>query len=110
MTDVWLVSEAVQPFCLVSQRLESVPARKEIPLCGGTMQVVERLSVAELFVRSPPHPSRCAAWIHIPSLESLSCFGAHTGSVSRICQNAVWWCDSDSPMRRPTLILPATRY
>jgi len=31
------------------------------PLCGGTMQVVERLSVAQLFVRSPPHPSRCTA-------------------------------------------------
>ena len=31
------------------------------PLCGGTMQVVERLSVAQLLVRSPPHPSRCAA-------------------------------------------------
>ena len=25
------------------------------PLCGGTMQVVERLSAAQLFLRSPPH-------------------------------------------------------
>jgi len=31
------------------------------PLCGGTMQVVERLSAAQLLLRSPPHPSRCAA-------------------------------------------------
>jgi predicted RNA-binding Zn-ribbon protein involved in translation (DUF1610 family) len=31
------------------------------PLCGGTMQVVERLSAAQLLLRSPPHSSRCAA-------------------------------------------------
>jgi len=31
------------------------------PLCGGTMQVVERLSAAQLLLRSPPHPSRRAA-------------------------------------------------
>jgi hypothetical protein len=31
------------------------------PLCGGTMQVVERLSAAQLFLRSPPHLSRCTA-------------------------------------------------
>src|SRR6202034_2409555 len=31
------------------------------PLCGGTMQVVERLSAAQLLLRSPPHLSRCAA-------------------------------------------------
>jgi len=31
------------------------------PLCGGTMQVVERLSAAQLMLRSPPHLSRCAA-------------------------------------------------
>jgi hypothetical protein len=30
------------------------------PLCGGTMQVVERLSAAQLLLRSPPHLSRCA--------------------------------------------------
>jgi hypothetical protein len=33
----------------------------QCPLCGGTMQVVERLSAAQLLLRSPPHPSRCAA-------------------------------------------------
>jgi len=29
------------------------------PLCGGNMQVVERLSTAQLLLRSPPHPSPC---------------------------------------------------
>jgi hypothetical protein len=32
------------------------------PVCGGTMRVVERLSVAQLLLlRSPPQPDRCAA-------------------------------------------------
>jgi hypothetical protein len=31
------------------------------PLCGGIMSVVERLSAAQLFLRSPPDYSRCAA-------------------------------------------------
>jgi hypothetical protein len=33
----------------------------QCPLCGGIMQVVERLSAAQLFLRSPPPLSRCAA-------------------------------------------------
>src|SRR5213595_115051 len=33
----------------------------QCPLCGGNMQVVERLSAAQLLLRSPPHLSRCAA-------------------------------------------------
>jgi hypothetical protein len=32
----------------------------QCPLCGGTMQVVERLSAAQLLLRSPPHLSRFA--------------------------------------------------
>jgi hypothetical protein len=32
----------------------------QCPLCGGTMQLVERLSAAQLLLRSPPHLSRCA--------------------------------------------------
>jgi hypothetical protein len=32
----------------------------QCPLCGGTMHVVEHLSVAQLLLRSPPHLSRCA--------------------------------------------------
>jgi hypothetical protein len=31
------------------------------PVCGGTMRVVERFSVAQLLLRSPPQPDRCAA-------------------------------------------------
>jgi hypothetical protein len=31
------------------------------PVCGGTMHVVERLSAAQLLLRSPPEPDRCAA-------------------------------------------------
>jgi hypothetical protein len=31
------------------------------PVCGGTMRVVERLSPAQLLIRSPPQPDRCAA-------------------------------------------------
>jgi hypothetical protein len=31
------------------------------PVCGGTMRVVERLSTAQLLLRSPPEPGRCAA-------------------------------------------------
>ncbi len=31
------------------------------PLCGGTMRVVERISTAQLLLRSPPRTLRCAA-------------------------------------------------
>ena len=31
------------------------------PVCGGTMHVIERLSAAQLLLRSPPQPDRCAA-------------------------------------------------
>jgi hypothetical protein len=31
------------------------------PVCGGTMRVAERLSAAQLLLRSPPQPDRCAA-------------------------------------------------
>ena len=31
------------------------------PVCGGVMHVVERLSAAQLLLRSPPQPDRCAA-------------------------------------------------
>jgi hypothetical protein len=31
------------------------------PVCGGTMRVVERLSAAQLLLRSPPQLDRCAA-------------------------------------------------
>src|SRR6266853_2856045 len=38
-----------------------IPSLWRCPLCGGTMHVVERLSAAQLLLRSPPHLSRCAA-------------------------------------------------
>jgi hypothetical protein len=43
--------------------LAALPAHSlwQCPLCGGTMQVVERLSAAQLLLRSPPYLSRCAA-------------------------------------------------
>jgi hypothetical protein len=31
------------------------------PVCGGNMHVVERLSAAQLLLRSPPQPEPCAA-------------------------------------------------
>jgi hypothetical protein len=31
------------------------------PVCGGTMHVVERLTAAQLLLRSPPQPDQCAA-------------------------------------------------
>jgi hypothetical protein len=39
----------------------STPSLWQCPLCGGIMQVVERLSVARLFLRSPPPPRARAA-------------------------------------------------
>ena len=33
----------------------------DCPVCGGTMRVVERLSAAQLLLRSPPQPDRCTA-------------------------------------------------
>jgi len=39
----------------------STHSRWNCPLCGGTMQLVERLSAAQLLLRSPPHSGRCAA-------------------------------------------------
>ena len=61
------------PLCLRLLQLSGQPAARatpsalpihslwRCPLCGGTMQVVERLSAAQLLLRSPPHLSRCAA-------------------------------------------------
>ena len=40
---------------------EKVHSLWNCPLCGGTMHVVERLSAAQLLLRSPPQPKRCAA-------------------------------------------------
>jgi hypothetical protein len=37
------------------------PLHWNCPLCGGIMRVVERLTAAQLLLRSPPYSNRCAA-------------------------------------------------
>ena len=37
------------------------PSLWNCPVCGGSMHVVERFSAAQLMLRSPPLPERCAA-------------------------------------------------
>jgi hypothetical protein len=48
-------ADAASPAALPTHTL------RKCPLCGGPMQVVERLSAAQLLLRSPPHLSQCAA-------------------------------------------------
>jgi len=72
------------------------------------MQVVEPSPPA-----TPPRSpliSAGAPYESASQLESRSCFGAHTGFVSRIPQNAVWFAARYSPMHRPMTILAVTRY
>jgi hypothetical protein len=45
----------------VSTSAEETRSLWNCPVCGGTMRVVERLSAAQLLLRSPPQPDRCAA-------------------------------------------------
>jgi hypothetical protein len=44
-----------------SSAIAPADSRWNCPLCGATMQVVERLSAAQLLLRSPPHSRWCAA-------------------------------------------------
>ena len=44
-----------------SQSTDKARSLWNCPVCGGTMRVAERLSAAELLLRSPPQPDRCAA-------------------------------------------------
>jgi hypothetical protein len=44
-----------------SSSLDQTHSLWNCPVCGGTMRVVERLSAAQLLLRSPPQPDRCAA-------------------------------------------------
>jgi hypothetical protein len=39
----------------------SSPPLWRCPMCGGTMRMVERISAAQLLLRSPPQTVRCAA-------------------------------------------------
>ena len=45
----------------VASRAPSPPASWTCPHCGGLMVVVERLTSAQLFLRSPPQPAVCKA-------------------------------------------------
>ena len=56
-----LLQPSSQP-AVCADSLTTLPAHStwNCPLCGGTMQVIERLSAAQLLLRSPPHLSRCA--------------------------------------------------
>jgi hypothetical protein len=44
-----------------SQSTDKTRSLWNCPVCGGTMHVVERLSSAQLLLRSPPQPHRCPA-------------------------------------------------
>jgi hypothetical protein len=57
-----LLQPSDQPtVCAASLTTRPAHSTWNCPLCGGTMQVVERLSAAQLFLRSPPRLSRFAA-------------------------------------------------
>ena len=56
-----LLQPSDQPAADATSPARPIHSLWQCPLCGGTMQVVERLSAAQLFLRSPPHLSRCAA-------------------------------------------------
>jgi hypothetical protein len=49
------------PTSSASSSAASVHSHWNCPICGGVMQVVERLSAAALLLRSPPSSRRCAA-------------------------------------------------
>ena len=57
-----LLQPSDQPAVCVAS-LTTFPAHStwNCPLCSGTMKVVERLSAAQLLLRSPPHLSRCTS-------------------------------------------------
>jgi putative transposase len=56
-----LLQQSHPPAARTASRALPIHSLWQCPLCGGTMHVVERLSAAQLLLRSPPHLSRCAA-------------------------------------------------
>jgi hypothetical protein len=56
-----LLQPSAQPVAGATSPARPIHSPWQCPLCGGTMQVVERLSAAQLLLRSPPPLSRCAA-------------------------------------------------
>jgi hypothetical protein len=53
-------SEQIAPSA-ASPATDNTHSLWKCPVCGGTMRVVERLSAAQLLLRSPPQTGRCAA-------------------------------------------------
>jgi Putative transposase/Transposase zinc-binding domain len=53
-----ILQDAATP---ASQSTDKTHSLWNCPVCGGTMRVVERISSAQLLLRSPPHPDKCAA-------------------------------------------------
>jgi len=53
-----ILQDAATP---ASQSTDKTHSLWNCPVCGGTMHVVERISSAQLLLRAPPHPDRCAA-------------------------------------------------
>ncbi len=56
----------IRNFGLLANRQRAISCRSpdslwNCPLCGAAMRVVERLSAAQLLLRSPPQPDRCPA-------------------------------------------------
>jgi hypothetical protein len=49
------------PVSVSSPSIDQTRSLWSCPVCGGTMRVVERLSPAQLLLRSPPQPDRRAA-------------------------------------------------
>ena len=49
------------PASVASPSTDQTRSLWNCPVCGATMRVVERLSAAQLMLRSPPQPDRCAA-------------------------------------------------
>jgi hypothetical protein len=56
-----LLGSLQTPTPTASSSAASVHSQWNCPVCGGTMQVVERLSAAQLLLRSPPRSRWCAA-------------------------------------------------
>ena len=57
-----LLQDALEiPASTKSPTADHPPSLWKCPVCGGTMHVVERLSAAQLWLRSPPQPDRCTA-------------------------------------------------
>src|SRR5246127_5695135 len=56
-----LLGADIMPASTASPATDQPDSLWNCPVCGGTMHVVERFSAAQLLLRSPPQPDRCAA-------------------------------------------------